>query len=38
MMCARTAEEYVSPGDYVLWANIVGFVRVADAMQAMGVI
>jgi glutamate dehydrogenase (NADP+) len=33
-----TAEEYRAPGDYVLGANIAGFVRVADAMRAMGVI
>ncbi len=36
--CADTAEEYGAPGDYVLGANIAGFVRVAEAMRAMGVI
>lgn len=36
--CHETAETYGSPGDYVLGANIAGFVRVADAMRAMGVI
>ncbi|WP_225755471.1 NADP-specific glutamate dehydrogenase [Actinotalea sp. Marseille-Q4924] len=36
--CARTAEEYGSPGDYVLGANIAGFQRVADAVLALGVI
>jgi glutamate dehydrogenase (NADP+) len=36
--CAETAEEYGSPGDYVLGANIAGFVRVAEAMRAMGVV
>jgi glutamate dehydrogenase (NADP+) len=36
--CAETAEEYGRPGDYVLGANIAGFVRVADAMLALGVI
>ncbi|HET6561689.1 MAG TPA: NADP-specific glutamate dehydrogenase [Marmoricola sp.] len=36
--CAETAEEYDAPGDYVLGANIAGFIRVADAMLAMGVI
>lgn len=36
--CARTAEEYGSPGDYVLGANIAGFVRVAESMRALGVI
>ena len=28
----------VAPGDYVLGANIAGFVRVAEAMEALGVI
>jgi glutamate dehydrogenase (NADP+) len=37
-LCAATAEEYGSPGDYVLGANIGGFVRVADAMLAQGLI
>lgn len=36
--CAETAEEYGAPGDYVLGANVVGFVRVAEAMRAFGVI
>ncbi len=36
--CAETADEYGAPGDYVLGANIAGFVRVADAMLAQGVI
>ena len=36
--CAETAEAYGAPGDYVLGANVTGFVRVAEAMQAMGVI
>ncbi|ASP95846.1 NADP-specific glutamate dehydrogenase [Sinorhizobium meliloti] len=36
--CAKTAEEYGTPGDYVLGANIAGFVRVAEAMDALGVI
>jgi glutamate dehydrogenase (NADP+) len=36
--CAETAEEYGSPGDYVLGANIAGFVCVAEAMRALGVI
>ncbi|MEC5293582.1 NADP-specific glutamate dehydrogenase [Aurantimonas sp. C2-6-R+9] len=36
--CAETAEEYGAPGNYVLGANITGFVRVAEAMRAMGVI
>jgi len=36
--CARTAEEYGAPGDYVLGANITGFVRVAEAMRTLGVV
>ena len=36
--CAETAEEYGAPGDYVLGANIAGFIRVAEAMRALGVI
>jgi glutamate dehydrogenase (NADP+) len=36
--CADTADEYGAPGDYVLGANIAGFVRVAEAMRALGVI
>ncbi|MBB4053577.1 glutamate dehydrogenase (NADP+) [Devosia subaequoris] len=36
--CASTADEYGAPGDYVLGANIAGFVRVADAMRTLGVI
>ena len=36
--CADTAEEYGAPADYVLGANIAGFVRVAEAMRALGVI
>ncbi|CAM3032226.1 NADP-specific glutamate dehydrogenase [Prescottella defluvii] len=36
--CITTAAEYGKPGDYVHGANIAGFVKVADAMFAMGVI
>jgi glutamate dehydrogenase (NADP+) len=36
--CAETAAEYGAPGDYVLGANIAGFIRVATAMRAMGVV
>ena len=36
--CAVTAEEYGRPGDYVVGANIAGFVKVADAMLDFGVI
>ena len=37
-VCYRTAEEYGAPGDYVLGANIAGFIRVADAMRMLGVV
>ncbi len=36
--CAQTAETYGSPGNYVMGANIGGFVKVADAMLAQGLI
>ncbi len=36
--CMMTAEEYGMPGDYVAGANIAGFVQVADAMLAFGVV
>ncbi len=36
--CATAAEEHGSPGDYVAGANIAGFVKVADAMLALGVV
>jgi len=36
--CLETADEYGSPGNYVTGANISGFIRVADAMLALGVI
>nr|WP_202422351.1 NADP-specific glutamate dehydrogenase [Gordonia sp. SID5947] len=36
--CAETADEYGSPGDFVAGANIAGFIQVADAMLALGVI
>lgn len=36
--CARTAAEYDAPGDYVLGANIAGFLRVAQAMLEQGVV
>ena len=36
--CAATADEYGLPGDYVAGANIAGFVRVADALLALGVV
>jgi glutamate dehydrogenase (NADP+) len=36
--CLATADEYGSPGDYLAGANIAGFIQVADAMLAQGVI
>ena len=36
--CFDTADEFGSPGNYVIGANIVGFRRVAEAMLAFGVI
>ncbi len=36
--CHQTAEDYGASGNYVLGANIAGFVRVAEAMRAQGVI
>lgn len=36
--CAETAEEYGQAGDYVMGANIAGFIKVADAVIAQGLI
>ncbi|HMO50163.1 MAG TPA: NADP-specific glutamate dehydrogenase [Kiritimatiellia bacterium] len=36
--CFETAKEYGKPGNYVLGANIAGFVKVADAMIDQGVV
>lgn len=36
--CIEAAEEYGSPGNYVIGANIAGFRKVADAMMAHGVL
>jgi glutamate dehydrogenase (NADP+) len=36
--CHETAAEFGSPGNYVLGANVVGFIRVAEAMVAFGLI
>ncbi|MDR1192468.1 MAG: NADP-specific glutamate dehydrogenase [Verrucomicrobiales bacterium] len=36
--CRRTAEEYGEPDNYVLGANIAGFVKVADSMIDQGVV
>jgi glutamate dehydrogenase (NADP+) len=37
-LCFETAEEYGAPGDYVLGANVAGFLRVGRAMVALGLI
>jgi glutamate dehydrogenase (NADP+) len=34
----ETSKEYDVPGDYVTGANIAGFVKVADAMLAQGLV
>ncbi len=36
--CVTTAEDYGTPGNYVNGANIAGFLKVADAMLAQGVV
>jgi glutamate dehydrogenase (NADP+) len=36
--CADMAEQYGFPGNYVIGANIAGFIRVAEAMRAQGVV
>ena len=36
--CVATAEEFGHPGDYVVGANLAGYIKVADAMVALGVI
>mgnify|MGYP000054367562 CR=1 FL=1 len=36
--CKQTAEEFGSPQNYVMGANIAGFKKVADAMLELGVI
>jgi len=36
--CHQTADEYGAPGDYMLGANIAGFVSVAEAMRMLRVI
>jgi glutamate dehydrogenase (NADP+) len=37
-ICYETADEYGSPGNYVVGANIAGFIKVAKAMVAHGLI
>ena len=36
--CAEMADTYGSPGNYVLGANVAGFIRVAEAMRALGIV
>ena len=36
--CRRTAEAYGAPGDLVLGANVAGFLRVAEAVHAHGLV
>ncbi|HLU28777.1 MAG TPA: NADP-specific glutamate dehydrogenase [Glycomyces sp.] len=36
--CLATADDYGQPGNYLAGANIAGFIQVADAMLALGVI
>jgi glutamate dehydrogenase (NADP+) len=36
--CLAAATEYGKPGNYMVGANIAGFLKVAKAMQAQGVI
>jgi glutamate dehydrogenase (NADP+) len=37
-ICRSTAEDYAAPGNYVLGANIAGFLKVADTMLDLGVV
>ncbi len=36
--CYATAEEFGVPGNYVIGANIAGFIRVAEPMRAFGIV
>jgi glutamate dehydrogenase (NADP+) len=36
--CRRTAEEYGQAGNYVAGANMAGFIKVANAMRAQGIV
>ena len=36
--CVDTAAEYDCEGDYMAGANLAGYIKVADAMVAQGVI
>lgn len=37
-MCAETAEQYNCPGNYVVGANIAGFIKVVDTMIDQGIV
>jgi glutamate dehydrogenase (NADP+) len=37
-VCRQTAEEYGDPDNYVLGANVAGFVKVANAMIDQGLV
>ena len=37
-LCSETAEEFGKPGNYLYGANIAGFIKVAKAMVALGLI
>lgn len=37
-LCYEKSDEFGSPGNYLKGANIAGFIRVSNAMLAMGVI
>jgi glutamate dehydrogenase (NADP+) len=37
-MCLETAEKYAVPGNYMIGANIAGFLKVADAMMDQGLV
>ena len=37
-MCLETSENYGAPGNYVVGANIAGFIKVCDAMIDQGVV
>jgi len=36
--CLEAAQEYGKPGDYLIGANIAGFIKVAKAMLAFGIV
>ena len=36
--CRQTASDYGAPDDYMLGANIAGFLKIADAMLDQGVV